>query len=104
MAKSNIVIKNIKLTVSQEELDLITDSLNYYVETMETGNDELSLRTIDVGRIPFYKVDKGLCPDMRKWHIKYTRLATQLNRLNNKLTFMDKLHWRGIHQQLARAK
>tara|TARA_A100001391_G_scaffold140142_1_gene98174 strand:- start:425 stop:739 length:315 start_codon:yes stop_codon:yes gene_type:complete len=104
MAKSNIVIKNIKLTVSQEELDLITDSLNYYVETMETGNDELSLRTIDVGRIPFYKVDKGLCPDMRKWYIKYTRLATQLNRLNNKLTFMDKLHWRGIHQQLARAK
>ena len=101
MAKSNIVIKNIKLTVSQEELDLITDSLNYYVETMETGNDELSLRTIDVGRIPFYKVDKGLCPDMRKWYIKYTRLATQLNRLNNKLTFMDKLHWRGIHQQLA---
>ena len=28
MAKSNIVIKNIKLTVSQEELDLITDALN----------------------------------------------------------------------------
>ena len=66
MAKSNIVIKNIKLTVSQEELDLITDALNSYVEDMETGNDELSLRTIDVGRIPFYKVDKGLCPDMRK--------------------------------------
>ena len=103
MAKSNIVIKNIKLTVSQEELDLITDSLNYYVETMETGNDELSLRTIDVGRIPFYKVDKGLCPDMSKWYIKYTRLATQLNRLNNKLTFVDKLHWRGTHQRLPRA-
>ena len=104
MAKSNIVIKNIKLTVSQEELDLITDALNSYVEDMETGNDELSLRTIDVGRVPFYKVDKGLCPDMRKWYIKYTRLATQLNRLNNKLTCMDKLHWRGTHQRLPRAK
>ena len=103
MAKSNIIIKNIKLTVSQEELDLITDALNSYVEDMETGNDELSLRTIDVGRITFYKVDKGLCPYQRKWYIN-TRLATQLNRLNNKLTFMDKLHWRGIHQQLARAK
>jgi len=104
MAKSNIIIKNIKLTVTQDELDLITDALNLYVEDMETGNDELSLQTIDVGRIPFYKVDKGLCPDMRKWYIKYTRLATQLNRLNNKLTFMDKLHWRGTHQQLARSK
>ena len=103
MAKSNIVIKNIKLTVSQEELDLITDALNLYVEDMETGNDELSLRTIDVGRIPFYKVDKGLCPEIRKWYIKYTRLATQLNRLNNKLSCMDNLPWRST-QQLARAK
>ena len=103
MAKSNIVIKNIKLTVSQEELDLITDALNLYVEDMETGNDELSLRTIDVGRIPFYKVDKGLCPDMRKWYIKYTRLANQLNRLNNKLSRVDNLPWRST-QQLARAK
>ena len=83
---------------------MITDALNLYVEDMETGNDELSLRTIDVGRIPFYKVDKGLCPDLRKWYIKYMRLATQLNRLNNKLTCMDKLHWRGTHQQLSRAK
>ena len=104
MAKSNIVIKNIKLTVSIEELDMITDSLNNVLEDMETGNDDLSLRTIDVGRIPFYKVDKGLCPDLRKWYIKYMRLATQLNRLNNKLTCMDKLHWRGTHQQLSRAK
>ena len=104
MAKSNIIIKNIKLTVSQDELDLITDALNLYVEDMETGIDELSLRTIEEGRIPFYKVDKGLCPDLRKWYIKYMRLATQLNRLNNKLTCMDKLHWRGTHQQLSRAK
>ena len=44
------------------------------------------------------------CPDLRKWYIKYMRLATQLNRLNNKLTCMDKLHWRGTHQQLSRAK
>ena len=104
MDKPNIIIKNIKLTVSQSELDMIADAINSYIEDMETGNDDLSLRTIDVGKITFYKVDKGLCPDMRKWYIKYTRLATQLNRLNNKLTFMDKLHWRGIHQQLARAK
>ena len=104
MAKSNIIIKNIKLTVSKEELDLIADAINSYLEDMETGNDELSLRTIDVGRIPFYKVDKGLCDHLRKWYIKYSRLATQLNRLNNKLTCMDKLHWRGTHQQLRRTQ
>jgi hypothetical protein len=104
MAQSNIVIKNIKLTVTQSELDMIADALNSYIEDMETANDELSLRTIDVGRIPFYKVDKGLCDHLRKWYIKYSRLATQLNRLNNKLTCMDKLHWRGTHQQLRRTQ
>ena len=103
MAKSNIIIKNIKLTVSQEELDLITDALNSYVEDMETGNDELSLRTIDVGRITFYKVDKGLCEHTRKWYIKYTRLATQLNRLNNKVLGVNDLHWR-TRQQLERLR
>ena len=103
MAKSNIVIKNIKLTVSQEELDLITDALNSYIEDMETGNDELSLRTIDVGKHNFYKVDKGLCEHTRKWYIKYIRLATQLNRLNNKVLGVNDLHWR-TRQQLERLR
>tara|TARA_R100000353_G_scaffold94841_1_gene69479 strand:+ start:170 stop:481 length:312 start_codon:yes stop_codon:yes gene_type:complete len=103
MDKPNIIIKNIKLTVSQSELDMIADAINSYIEDMETGNDDLSLRTIDVGKITFYKVDKGLCPDMRKWYIKYTRLANQLNRLNNKLSRVDNLPWRST-QQLARAK
>ena len=103
MDKQNIVIKNIKLTVSQSELDLLTDALNSYIEDMETANDDLSLRTIDVGKRNFYKVDKGLCDHTRKWYIKYTRLSTQLNRLNNKLSCMDNLPWRST-QQLARAK
>jgi len=103
MDKSNIIIKNIKLTVSKDELDMIADAINSYLEDMETGNDELSLRTIDVGRLNFYKVDKGLCEHLRKWYIKYSRLSTQLNRLNNKVSCVDKLHWRGTHQ-LLRAK
>ena len=103
MPKSNIIIKEIKLNVTQGELDMITDALNWYVEDMETGNDELSLRTIDVGRIPYYKVDKGLCEHMRKWYIKYTRLSSQLNRLNNKVSRVDDLHWRS-KQQLLRAR
>ena len=103
MTKSNIIIKEIKLNVTQGELDMITDALNWYVEDMETGNDELSLRTIDVGRIPYYKVDKGLCEHMRKWYIKYTRLATQLNRLNNKVLGVNDLHWR-TRQQLERLR
>ena len=103
MAKSNIVIKNIKLTVSQDELDMITDAINSYVEDMETGNDDLSLRTIDVGKHNFYKVDKGVCEHTRKWYIKYYRLSTQLNRLNNKIFCVDDLPWRTT-KQLARAK
>ena len=36
MAQSNIVIKNIKLTVTQSELDMIADALNSYIE--DIGN------------------------------------------------------------------
>ena len=44
MDKPNIIIKNIKLNVSKEELDLIADAINSYVEEMETSNDELQHR------------------------------------------------------------
>ena len=103
MTKSDIIIKNIKLTVSKDELDMIADAINSYLEDMETGNDDLSLRRIDVGRLPHYKVDKGLCEHTRKWYIKYTRLATQLNRLNNKVLSVNDLDWR-TKQQLARLR
>tara|TARA_X000001388_G_scaffold4603_2_gene3168 strand:+ start:1323 stop:1634 length:312 start_codon:yes stop_codon:yes gene_type:complete len=102
MAKSNIIIKNIKLNMTQDELEMITESLNLYIEDLETANDDLSLRTIDVGKHNFYKVDKGLCEHTRKWYIKYIRLATQLNRLNNKISCVDDLPWRST-KQLARA-
>ena len=103
MAKSNIIIKNIKLNMTQDELYMITEALNSYIEDMETGNDDLSLRTIDVGKHNFYKVDKGVCEHTRKWYIKYTRLATQLNRLNNKVLGVNDLHWR-TRQQLERLR
>ena len=103
MAKSNIIIKNIKLHMTQDELEMIIESLNSYIEDMETANDDLSLRTIDVGKHNFYKVDKGLCEHTRKWYIKYTRLATQLNRLNNKVLGVNDLHWR-TRQQLERLR
>ena len=102
MDKPNIIIKNIKLHMTQDELEMIIESLNSYIEDMETANDDLSLRTIDVGKHNFYKVDKGLCEHTRKWYIKYIRLATQLNRLNNKISCVDDLPWRST-QQLARA-
>ena len=44
MIKSDIIIKNIKLTVSKDALDMIADAINSYLEDMESGNDELSLR------------------------------------------------------------
>ena len=89
--KQEIEIKdiNIKLNITIAELDVITSSLNGSLEDIETGNDDFSLRTIDVGRTPFYKVDKGLCPHNREWYIKYSRLASQLNRLYNKVKPLD---------------
>lgn len=103
MIKSDIIIKNVKLTVSKDALDMIADAINSYLEDMETANEDLSLRRIDVGRLPHYKVDKGLCEHTRKWYIKYTRLATQLNRLNNKVLGVNDLHWK-TKQQLERSK
>ena len=37
MTKSDIIIKNIKLTVSKDELDMIADAINSYLEDMETA-------------------------------------------------------------------
>ena len=103
MASANAKVKEINLTVKPQELELILDALVNGLDDMQTGNDDLSLRTIDVGRLPFYKVDKGLCEHTRKWYIKYTRLATQLNRLNNKVLGVNDLHWR-TRQQLERLR
>ena len=102
MATTKAIVKEINLTLKPQELETILDALWDRVEDMETGNYDLSLRTIHVGRLPFYKVDKGLCEHMRKWYIKYIRLSAQLNRLNNKLSCVDDLPWRST-QQLARA-
>mgnify|MGYP001387173829 CR=1 FL=1 len=60
MATTKAIVKEINLTLKPQELETILDALWDRVEDMETGNDDLSLRTIHVGRLPFYKVDKGL--------------------------------------------
>jgi len=85
MASANAKVKEINLTVKPQELELILDALVNGLEDMETGNDDLSLRTIDVGRLPFYKVDKGLCEHQREWYIRYSRLHTQLGRMYTKV-------------------
>ena len=81
MATTKAIVKEINLTLKPQELETILDALWDRVEDMETGNDDLSLRTIHVGRLPFYKVDKGLCEHQREWYIKYKRLARQLDRM-----------------------
>ena len=81
MATTKAIVKEINLTLKPQELETILDALWDRVEDMETGNDDLSLRTIHVGRLPFYKVDKGLCEHQREWYIRYSRLAKQLDKM-----------------------
>ena len=85
MASANAKVKEINLTVKPQELEVILDALVNVLDDMQTGNDDLSLRTIDVGRFPFYKVDKGLCEHQREWYIRYSRLHTQLGRMYTKV-------------------
>jgi len=94
MATSNVKVKDINLNLNKHELVTLIDSLGNSLEDMETGNDDLSLRTIDVGRITFYKVDKGLCEHQREWYIRYSRMYQQLTRLNIKILKLEgNLKW-----------
>ena len=94
MASANAKVKEINLTVKPQELELILDALVNGLDDMQTGNDDLSLRTIDVGRLPFYKVDKGLCEHQREWYIRYSRMYQELTRLHTKILKIEgKIKW-----------
>lgn len=81
MANASAKVTEINLKLKPQELSMIIDSLYNEIESMETGNDDFSQVTLNVeGRLPFYKVEKQSDPHVRKWFIKYTRLARQLDR------------------------
>ena len=49
---------------------------------MENSNDDFSQVALNAeGGRHFYKVEKQSDPHVRKWFIKYTRLARQLDRM-----------------------
>ena len=82
MANVSAKVTEINLKVKPQELSMIIDSLYNEIESMETGNDDFSQVTLNVeGRLPFYKVEKHSDPHVRKWFIKYKRLAIQLDRM-----------------------
>ena len=82
MANVSAKVTEINLKVKPQELSMIIDSLYNEIESMETGNDDFSQVTLNVeGRLPFYKVEKHSDPHVRKWFIKYKRLAVQLDRM-----------------------
>ena len=85
MASANAKVKEINLTIKPQELEVLLDALVNGLDDMETGNDDLSLRTIHIGKLPFYKVDKGLCENQREWYIRYNRLFKQLGRVHTKI-------------------
>ena len=82
MASANVQVKDINLTVKPQELSMIIDSLYRDLDDMTTGNDDFSQVTLNIeGKLPFYKVEKHSDPHVRKYFIKYTRLARQLDRM-----------------------
>jgi hypothetical protein len=82
MASANAKVKEINLTVKPKELSILVDALYECLEYMESANDDFSQMTLNAeGKLPFYKVEKQSDPHVRKWFIKYTRLARQLDRM-----------------------
>ena len=90
MASANAKVKEINLTVKPKELSMIIDSLYRDLDDMTTGNDDFSQVTLNIeGKLPFYKVEKQSDPHVRKYFIKYTRLARQLDRMYIKLRKLE---------------
>ena len=82
MADVSAKVKEINVKLKPQELSMIIDALYENLEDMECANDDFSQVTLNVeGRLPFYKVEKQSDPHVRKWFIKYRRLAVQLDRM-----------------------
>jgi hypothetical protein len=82
MADVSAKVKEINVKLKPQELSMIIDALYENLEDMDNVNDDFSQVTLNVeGRLPFYKVEKQSDPHVRKWFIKYTRLARQLDRM-----------------------
>jgi len=82
MADVSAEVKEINVKLKPQELSMIIDALYENLEDMECANDDFSQVTLNIeGKLPFYKVEKHSDPHVRKWFIKYTRLARQLDRM-----------------------
>lgn len=82
MANVSAKVTEINVKLKPQELSMIVDALYENLEDMENVNDDFSQVTLNVeGRLPFYKVEKQSDPHVRKWFIKYRRLAVQLDRM-----------------------
>ena len=82
MADVSAKVKEINVKLKPQELSMIIDALYENLEDMECANDDFSQVTLNVdGKLPFYKVEKHSDPHVRKWFIKYRRLAVQLDRM-----------------------
>jgi uncharacterized protein YaaN involved in tellurite resistance len=82
MANVSAKVTEINVKLKPQELSMIVDALYENLEDMDNVNDDFSQVTLNVdGRLPFYKVEKQSDPHVRKWFIKYRRLAVQLDRM-----------------------
>ena len=90
MADVSAKVKEINVKLKPQELSMIIDALYENLEDMECANDDFSQVTLNVeGRLPFYKVEKQSDPHVRKWFIKYRRLAVQLDRMYVKVRKLE---------------
>ena len=82
MADVSAKVTEVNVKLKPQELSILVDALYECLEYMESANDDFSQVTLNVdGKLPFYKVEKHSDPHVRKWFIKYTRLARQLDRM-----------------------
>ena len=82
MADVSAKVTEVNVKLKPQELSILVDALYECLEYMESANDDFSQVTLNIdGKLPFYKVEKQSDPHVRKWFIKYTRLARQLDRM-----------------------
>ena len=82
MANVSAKVTEINVKLKPQELSMIVDALYENLEDMENVNDDFSQVALNAeGRRHFYKVEKQSDPHVRKWFIKSTRLARQLDRM-----------------------
>ena len=90
MADVSAKVTEVNVKLKPQELSILVDALYECLEYMESTNDDFSQVALNAeGGRHFYKVEKQSDPHVRKWFIRYTRLARQLDRMYVKVRKLE---------------